>query len=377
MMKQPTKFSDFKAKPSGLAFALGLFVWALAGAPSLRAAEPPAPPPPPFINPDEAAGGTQSNNWALTGNPAPTPGAAGSDAAYVPSGTENSKVAAPEITDDQKIKNRMDDAYQLYRAEDYENAGKTAAQLVETYPKRQLYWVHYVYALCLEHQDLYGRAVEEYQKVIVQAPKSTYSNASSFRIGLCELKNGQEQEAIYTLREIIENNPRSEYRLQAYVHLGNLYRRSRDWRAAQRIYKDLIHLYPNTSWAYNSTMYLAETHAHQGHNDTAVRIYERLQADTSVPISLRAQAQLRIGDLYLTDQKWLEASNAYRLALRDYAKVPGVLTVAEEKMAIATEGRRSGRLPYRPVTGPRLRTEEPPDAGYQLKHQQESVPYQD
>src|SRR6185295_17098929 len=132
-----------------------------------------------------------------------------------------------------------------------------------------------------------------------------YSNAASFRVGLCELKNGQEQEAIYTLREIIENNPRSEYRLQAYIHLGNLYRRSRDWRAAQRIYKDLIRLYPNTAWAYNSTMYLAETHAHQGHNETALRIYEKMQTDPSIPLTLRAQAQLRVGDLYLTDEKWL------------------------------------------------------------------------
>jgi tetratricopeptide (TPR) repeat protein len=358
--------------------ALGLFVWALTAA--LNAAEAPAPPPPPFINPDEAAGGAPSTNWTLNGgNPPASPpvgnGVPGGD--YVPQGSGSSTVAPPLLSDDQQIRNRMEGVYQLYHAEDYESAGKVLAQLIEAYPKRQLYWVRYVYALCLEHQDLYSLALEQYRKVIEMAPKSTYSNAAAFRVGLCELKNGQEQEAIYTLREIIENNPRSEYRLQAYIHLGNLYRRTRDWRAAQRIYKDLIRLYPNTSWAYNSTMYLAETHAHQGHNDTAVRIYQKMQTDPSIPLVLRAQAQLRVGDLFMTDQKWLEALEAYRIALRDYSKVPGVLTVAQEKMAIATEGRRSGRVPYRPITGPRLRTEEPPDAGYQLKQQQESVPYQE
>ncbi len=178
------------------------------------------------------------------------------------------------------------------------------------------------------------------------------------------MKSGQEEEAIYTLREIIETNPQSEYRLQAYVHLGNLYRRSRDWQAAQRIYKDLIHIYPNTAWAYNSSMYLAETHAHQGHNDTAIRIYANLQRDEKVPVNVRAEAQLRIGDLYLADKSWLEALDAYRDALRDYAKVPGVSVVAEEKIEVATEGRRSGRLPYRPINGgpmcARMRPPTPP-----------------
>jgi len=232
-------------------------------------------------------------------------------------------------------------------------------------------------ALSLEHQNLYFKAIEQYEKVKEQTPRSTYANSASFRIGLCQLKSGQEQEAIYSLRDIIENNPRSEYRLQAYVHLGNLYRRTRDWRAAQRIYKDLIRLYPGTSWAYTATLYLAETHAHQGHNDTAIRVYDGMVRNTDVPVTLRAQAQLRIGDLYIVDQRWLEALNSYRVALRDFSKVPGISMVAEEKIAIATEGRRRGRLPYRPIAGPRARGEAPADAAYRLKQQSESVPYQD
>jgi tetratricopeptide (TPR) repeat protein len=366
MMKQTTNSTGFKAKLSGLLFGLGLFV-----VPALLSAAD-APPPPPFINPDAAV--DNSVAWGTTPSPTETPD---SQASFNPQSTENSDVAAPQISDDQQIKNSMEMAYQLYHAEDYDAAGKATAQIVERYPKKKLFWVRYLNALSLEQQGLYARAIEQYQKVKELTPRSTYSNSASFRIGLCQLKSGQEQESIYTLRDIIENNPRSEYRLQAYVHLGNLYRRTRDWRAAQRIYKDLIRLYPGTSWAYTSTLYLAETHAHQGHNDIAIKVYDGLVRNDTVPVTIRAQAQLRIGDLYMLDQRWLEALETYRLALRDFSKVPGISMVAEEKIGIATEGRRSGRLPYRPIAGPRARGEAPADAAYRLKQQSESVPYQD
>ena len=367
MMKQSRSSTLFGAKLTGLLFGLGLFVCAQAQAVGGDA------PPPPAFNPDATAEGA-GGGWAAAPSPTLTPD---TTATFNPQSTEDSAVAAPQISDDQQIKNSMEMAYQLYHAEDYDATAKATAQIMERYPKKQLYWVRYLNALSLEHQDLYSKAIEQYQKVKDQTPRSTYANSASFRIGLCELKSGQEQEAIYTLREIIENNPRSEYRLQAYVHLGNLYRRTRDWRAAQRIYKDLIRLYPGSSWAYTSTLYLAETHAHQGHNDTAIRVYEGLIRNEDVPVVIRAQAQLRIGDLYLADQKWLEALETYRVALRDFSKVPGVSIVAEEKIGIATEGRRSGRLPYRPIAGPRARGEAPADAAYRLKQQSESVPYQD
>lgn len=365
MMKQSHSSTLFGAKLSGLLFGFGLFICAQ----GLLAED--APPPPAF-NPDASA--DNAGGWAVAASPTLTPD---TTATFNPQSTEDSAIAAPQISDEQQIKNSMEMAYQLYHAEDYDATGKATAQILERYPKKQLYWVRYLNALALEHQDLYAKAIEQYQKVKEQTPRSTYANSAAFRIGLCELKSGQEQEAIYTLRDIIENNPRSEYRLQAYIHLGNLYRRTRDWRAAQRIYKDLIRLYPGTSWAYTSTLYLAETHAHQGHNDTAIRVYDGLIRNEDVPLVVRAQAKLRVGDLYILDQKWLEALETYRVALRDYSKVPGVSIVAEEKINIATEGRRSGRLPYRPIAGPRARGEAPADAAYRLKQQTESVPYQD
>jgi tetratricopeptide (TPR) repeat protein len=223
---------------------------------------------------------------------------------------------------------------------------------------------------------MYVPAIEDYQKVKELAPRSTYSNASSFRIGICEAKSGQKTEAIYTLRDIIENNPRSEYRLQAYLHLGNLYRDTRDWKAASRIYKDLIRYYPNTSWAWTSTIYLAETYAHQSNIDGAIRVYQTMLRDPLVPVTLRAQAQLKIGDLYITDQRWLEAIQTYKQALRDFGKVPGVPITCEEKIKVATEGRRWGRVPYRQVKSGIRVYEAPEDENYRLKQQHEKVPYQ-
>lgn len=331
-------------------------------------------PPPPFINADAPAApalnmGTMDEGVAT----ATTPSADGS---FKPEDTENSSVAAPQISDEQQIKNSMEMAYQLYHAEDYDACVKATAAIMERYPKKELYWVRYLNALSLEHQDLYAKALEQYAKVREEAPHSTYSNAAVFRIGLCQLKSGQQEEAIYTLRDIIENNPRSEYRLQAYIHIGNLYRQARDWKAAQRIYKDIIKIYPNTSWAWTATMYLAETHSNQGRNDIAINVYRQFEANPQVPKVLRAQAQLRIGDLYISEQKWLEALETYKMALRNYSDIPGVVSTAETKTEIATQGRRYGRVPYRQVNhGVRI-IDPPADEAYRMKQQQEKVPYQ-
>ena len=281
-------------------FALGMALLS----PALRAD---APPPPPFVNSDAPCGPVGPGCFAgMPDSPAGMPSAPAGAAsaptptpppAFNPADQANSSIAAPEISDDQQIHNAMDMAMDMYHAEDYDACVKATGAILDKYPKKQLYWVLYLNALALEQQDLYLQALDRYQKVEGEAPHTTYSNASSFRIGLCQLKSGQAEEAIYTLRDIIENNPHSEYRLQAYLHLGNLYRTSRDWKAAQRIYKDLIHFYPNTSWAWVSTIYLAETHAHQDDVNGALHVYQSMLRDPAVPVILRAQAKLRIGDL--------------------------------------------------------------------------------
>lgn len=333
-------------------------------------------PPPPFVNPDAPAAPMVNPVDAATATaPEATP-TADTSRDFNADQASASSVAAPSISDDQQIKNAMDMAYEMYHAEDYDSVCKATAAIMERFPKRNLYWVRYLNALSYEHQDLYRQALDQYQKVMEDAKHSTYSNASSFRIGLCQMKSGQTEEAIYTLRDIIENNPRSEYRLQAYLHLGNLYRQTRDWRSAARIYKDMIRYYHDTSWAWTSMLYLGETHAHQGDNNGAIHVYQALIRDEAAPITLKAQAKLRIGDLYINDQRWLEALQTYKEALRDYNKVPGVASSCEDKIEIATEGRKWGRVPYRQVkTGIRV-TEAPEDENYRMKQEQEKVPYQ-
>ena len=372
-----------RQNPFGLLpFAVGLvFGWA----PLSLAYGADAPPPPPFVNSDAPAAPSAPSVSGMPDSPAGMPDSpAGASAAptatplpsFNPSDQANSSIAAPEISDDQQIHNAMDMAMDMYHAEDYDACVKATGAILDKYPKKQLFWVLYLNALALEQQDLYLPALDRYQKVKLMAPHTTYSNAAAFRIGLCQLKSGQAEEAIYTLRDIIENNPHSEYRLQAYLHLGNLYRTSREWKAAQRIYKDLIHFYPNTSWAWTSTLYLAETHAHQGDINGALHVYLGMLRDPAMPVIMRAQAQLRMGDLEIADQRWLEALQTYREALRDFSNVPGVAATCDEKIKIATEGRRWGKVPYRQVNKGIHVTAAPEDEKYQLGQEQEKVPYQ-
>jgi TolA-binding protein len=379
MMKQTLASSLFVL---GLSFALG-------SGQAFAADAPASPPPPPVFNSAEAPAAPVFNPTSdapagptiLPGDdanvgtvPQGQPGQEDKD--YNAEKMSDSAVAAPSISDEQQIRNGMESAYDEYHSEDYETCGKTTSAILERFPKRKLFWVEYLNGLALEHQELYYPALKSYEAVLKDAPHSTYSNAAKFRIGLCQLKSGQANEAVFTLRDIIENNPRSEYRLQAYVHLGNLYRDRRKWDAAERIYRDIIRLYPETSWAWTSAFYLAETHSHRGDLEPAIRVYNNLVRDPEVPESLRAQARLRIGDLYLSDEKWLEALQTYRMALRDFSDVPGVAVTCEEKMRIATDGRKHSHLAYRQVrTGPHGLAE-PEDEQYRLKQEQEKIPYQ-
>jgi len=291
-------------------------------------------------------------------------------------GKDQVELAAPQISEEQMIRNALDIAYQLYHAEYYEACEKSTAVILDKYPKRKLYWVRYLSGLCLEHEDLFDKAIDQYTLVKKDAPRSTYAHAAAFRIGLCEVRLHRTADAVYTLREIIETDPRSEYRLQAYIHLGNLYRGLRDWKSAEHIYKDLIRLFPETSWSHVSMLYLAESFAFEGRDEKAVKIYEEMQRTTSVPIQFKAQAELRIGEIYLKDKKWQDSIAAFRSAIRDYSDLPGVRMAAEEKIVLAQEGRRSGNVPYKPGrTGPQVNTQAPEDEAFRLKQQKEAVPY--
>ncbi len=335
-------------------FGAGLFLVAGWGgfAPLLASA-----PPPPVIQPPAAQdNGPQDNSL---GQPP----------------ASDSTVPAPVISDDQQIQNIMDMALSQFHAEDYQACIRTTDDLLNRYPypQKNLYWVVYLGALSQEHLDRYAEAVKEYHLVIKRAPHTTYANAATFRMGLCQLKEGDTNEAMFTLRDIIENNPYSEYRLQAYVHLGNLYRHVKQWRLAERVYKDIIRFYPDTDWAWNSAIYLAQIHAHLDEDTVAINIYRQLLRDPKVPAILQAQAQLAIGDLYLSDKMWLEALQTYRYALRDFSDVPGVVGTCDEKIQLATEGRRTNHISYREVDTPaRAVVDQPADEDYLMR--QESVP---
>ncbi len=318
-------------------------------------------PPPPFLAPDAlpATPTAQSTAQAVTGSASVAP----------PSG-EGNVVPAPSISDDQQIANSMDMAMALFHAEDYQGTIRATTAILRRYPKKRLYWVEYLRGLSNEHLERYRQALKSYRKVLKQAPNTTYANAAVFRIGLCQLKDGDAEEAMYTLRDIIENNPHSQYRLEAYVHLGNLYRQTKNWRQAEHIYSEIIRYYPNTSWSWMAAFYLAETRAHEGDVDGAMIVYRRMANDPVIPDTMRAQAEMRMGDLYIQDQKWLEAIQVYQDCLRDYNKVPGVQETCTDQIQIATQGRRYHRVPYRDVNvGVRAVSEGPADQGYLLEQE--------
>jgi TolA-binding protein len=318
-----------------------------AAAPESPVAPPPpslssssSPPPPPSFNP---TGGT-----AVGGDPNHP-----EDKGDLPENPD-ANLPVPQISENAVIREKLETSYQLYHAEDYDACAKSTQNVIDAFPKRKLYWVRYLQALCEEHQNYLEKAIDDYRQVKKDAPHSTYDDAATFRIGLSQEKQGETLAATYTLRDVIESSPRSEYRLQAFIHLGNLYRSEKDWVSAQHLYKDIIRLYPETNWAHDSMLYLAECYAFSERGDKAIRIYEEMQRTTTVPIQYKSQAQLRIGELHLRAKRWQEAINAFRIAERDYGNFPGVRLTADEKIALAQDARLEGHVRYHEARGPKL-----------------------
>jgi TolA-binding protein len=247
--------------------------------------------------------------------------------------------AAPVISDEALVSNAMEVAYQLYHAEDFLGSAQACQGVIDRYPKKDLLAVRYLLGLSLEHTRTYVQALDVYKNIIKRAPKSTYSYAASFRIGLSQLEMGRRDEAIRTLRDIIDFHPQSQYRLQAFVHLGNLYRRLGEWKQAEVIYKDLVRLFPCTNWAHTGAMYLAECYTYQGEEKGAMRIYRAMQQQSCMPRIFAAQAQLKIADMHMNKGRFQEAIQCYYTAIREYADVAGIVNYSEEKLALAREGR--------------------------------------
>src|SRR5688572_27558712 len=150
----------------------------------LPAAAEEAPPPPPVFNPEGAAPAAPEAPVMDQSAPQLTendPGAGGPQL----TGNDSVDLAAPQISEEAMIRNALDISYQLYHAEDYRAAAQSTSQIMDKYPKRKLYWVRYLRALSLEHDGLLDQAIADYKKVRKDAPRSTYSNAATFRQGLC------------------------------------------------------------------------------------------------------------------------------------------------------------------------------------------------
>jgi pentatricopeptide repeat protein len=248
---------------------------------------------------------------------------------------------APSIKEEQLIASSMQVAEQLYHAEDYLGSAQATQQILDRYPKRDLLDTRYLLGLSLEHSRSFKEAIAVYQSIIKKAPRNTFANAASFRVGMCYDMMDDVPSAVHAYRDIIDFNSKSEYRMQAYIHLGSLYRRQTEWKLAQNIYRDIIRLYPCSTWSTTSAQYLAECFVHQEVYDEAIRIYSRMQADSCTPRFIAAQAQLHMGDLYLHQEKYQEAIKAYFKAQQLYNDVPGVTVYAQQKIEMAKDNRNS------------------------------------
>ena len=132
----------------------------------------------------------------------------------------------------------------------------------------------------------YPLAVLVFQRLISDFPQSPFSDESQYKLAYAtflqsnasHLSQDKTFEAIRELQFFLEEYPESEWSSEVHellqecfdkvaekdYRVGNLYYRLKDWEAARVYFKDLLEVYPMSSWASQAQFEIADSYARQG-----------------------------------------------------------------------------------------------------------------
>ena len=152
-----------------------------------------------------------------------------------------------------------------------------------------------------------------------------------YDLGLAFMHNGQEKEAEYWFKKVINEDKGFK---SAYLGLGQLYMNIAEnegdkglgYQKAACVFQEMLRIFPDDFRAYFS---LAVLKGKQGRIDEAIHLYQRA-ISLAMPVNRqreKADAHINLGILYQTKQKYWEALFHYESALKIAPNHPMALQI--------------------------------------------------
>ncbi|MFH0990454.1 MAG: tetratricopeptide repeat protein [bacterium] len=165
----------------------------------------------------------------------------------------------------------------------------------------------------------YNKAIDAFEKLVVQFPNGTFSFDSRLRLGDCYyyLKDYKKASGVY--RTVIRLFPKQDGIDYAHYQLGQTFFRAGDNDQASEQFSLLIKTYPKSSLADDTQYALGWMLFQKKEYLDAVREFQKLVAN--YPESeLTARAYYSVGDSYYNRQKYDAAERAYKELVRRFPR---------------------------------------------------------
>jgi TolA-binding protein len=175
---------------------------------------------------------------------------------------------------------------------------------------------------CYFFKNQYLKAFNIFQDLL-QYPE--FKDATLFWLGETYLKGSDYAQAEKNYRQVIELYPQSTYAAQAYYSLGWTFFDQKKYKESEEVFKQMVEKFPGHQLAEDATLKIAECEYNLGSYAKAIDLFKDYLA--KFPKSLKAvQVNFNIAESYYYLEKYEEA-NAYYKKVEDAGTDPN-LTVA-------------------------------------------------
>ena len=221
---------------------------------------------------------------------------------------------------------RFDEAMKLFDAGDYLAAAHAFELVVVDHPRaktadRSLFMAGQIYGLYL---DQFDRSLDAYQRLVKDYPDSEYaSRALLGRAEIYHYKYENYSRAILEYHRLLVRDPAFPQADQIHFRMARCFLELRNFDDSRAVLELILKQYPQSDWADDAALGLAESYYLQGRPETALSIYrEFIRAYPQSPLLI--QARFGVAKSLEESLRLDEAIAAYQALLKDYPN-PGLI----------------------------------------------------
>lgn len=193
-----------------------------------------------------------------------------------------------------------------------------------------MYWTAKSYFNLNERE----KAINTYNELIKKYPESEYSTLAMLEIGLLHISTGELNEADSVLINLQTRYPKHTAAAQAGFERALISWAQGDTVKGIQIFRSVADSFPNIDYGDQSRYQIALYYRSVNKNDSARFEFEKLAKIDENPF-LAAEAQYRIGELYLKDEMFEEAIAAFKVVRNNYSGIEDWYTLSLMALADA------------------------------------------